>query len=234
MRHRIAVVLLPALLAGCASMTTPYSEITGERFNLAVADRRAVIIISVGKQSGWISNAPVLVDPGTYPVEISTPRARRLPAAQRDDHGRRRALQALLHQRPVPGSGQPELRPGHRPRRDDRPAASARADRMPMPAAGPLLAVSRLRVEFPTRRGLLVAVHDVSFEIARGRGAGRGRRVRRRQVDHRGGDHRPDRPAGPHRRRRGPPRRAAHRRPAAGRRCGWCAGARSARSSRIR
>jgi len=39
---------------------------------------------------------------------------------------------------------------------------------MPLPAAAPLLAVSRLRVEFPTRRGLLVAVHDVSFEIARG------------------------------------------------------------------
>ena len=32
----------------------------------------------------------------------------------------------------------------------------------------PLLAVDRLRVEFPTRRGTLVAVHDVSFEIARG------------------------------------------------------------------
>ena len=34
--------------------------------------------------------------------------------------------------------------------------------------AGPILAVERLRVEFPTRRGTLVAVHDVSFEIARG------------------------------------------------------------------
>jgi peptide/nickel transport system ATP-binding protein len=32
----------------------------------------------------------------------------------------------------------------------------------------PLLAVDRLRVEFPTRHGTLVAVHDVSFEIARG------------------------------------------------------------------
>jgi peptide/nickel transport system ATP-binding protein len=31
-----------------------------------------------------------------------------------------------------------------------------------------LLSVERLRVEFPTRRGTLVAVHDVSFEIARG------------------------------------------------------------------
>ena len=32
----------------------------------------------------------------------------------------------------------------------------------------PILAVERLRVEFPTRRGTLVAVHDVSFGIARG------------------------------------------------------------------
>ena len=36
-----------------------------------------------------------------------------------------------------------------------------------MPSA-PLLAVDRLRVEFPTRRGTLVAVHDVSFGIGRG------------------------------------------------------------------
>jgi peptide/nickel transport system ATP-binding protein len=35
-------------------------------------------------------------------------------------------------------------------------------------AAAPLLAVEGLRVEFPTRRGTLVAVHDVSFAIAPG------------------------------------------------------------------
>ena len=40
-------------------------------------------------------------------------------------------------------------------------AAAATAD-------GPLLAVERLRVEFPTRRGTLTAVHDVSFDIAPG------------------------------------------------------------------
>ncbi|HEY8242594.1 MAG TPA: ABC transporter ATP-binding protein [Casimicrobiaceae bacterium] len=32
----------------------------------------------------------------------------------------------------------------------------------------PLLVVDRLRVEFPTRRGTLTAVHDVGFEIGRG------------------------------------------------------------------
>jgi peptide/nickel transport system ATP-binding protein len=35
-------------------------------------------------------------------------------------------------------------------------------------SAAPLLAVDRLRVEFPTRRGTLTAVHDVSFSIAPG------------------------------------------------------------------
>jgi peptide/nickel transport system ATP-binding protein len=43
------------------------------------------------------------------------------------------------------------------------PAVSARAR-----ADGPLLEVEGLRVEFPTRRGTLVAVHDVSFSIAPG------------------------------------------------------------------
>jgi peptide/nickel transport system ATP-binding protein len=37
-----------------------------------------------------------------------------------------------------------------------------------MPSTQPLLAVENLRVEFPTRRGTLVAVHDVSFAIAPG------------------------------------------------------------------
>ena len=38
----------------------------------------------------------------------------------------------------------------------------------PPPAPPPLLQVSHLRVEFPTRRGTLVALDDVSFEIAPG------------------------------------------------------------------
>ena len=38
----------------------------------------------------------------------------------------------------------------------------------PMSAGGALLSVANLRVEFPTRRGTLVAVHDVSFDIAPG------------------------------------------------------------------
>jgi peptide/nickel transport system ATP-binding protein len=39
---------------------------------------------------------------------------------------------------------------------------------IPGPPSGPLLAVTNLCVEFPTRHGILRAVHDVSFEIALG------------------------------------------------------------------
>ena len=42
------------------------------------------------------------------------------------------------------------------------------AERALAEAAAPLLSVRNLRVEFPTRRGRLVAVHDVSFDIAAG------------------------------------------------------------------
>ncbi len=41
-------------------------------------------------------------------------------------------------------------------------------DAAPAASVAPLLAVQGLRVEFPTRRGTLVAVHDVSFTIAPG------------------------------------------------------------------
>jgi peptide/nickel transport system ATP-binding protein len=38
----------------------------------------------------------------------------------------------------------------------------------------PLLQVKNLRIEFPTRRGTLVAVDDISFDIAPGETTGNG------------------------------------------------------------
>ncbi len=101
-------------------------------------------------------------------------------------------------------------------------------------ASAPLLAVEHLRVEFPTRRGTLVAVDDVSFDDRAGRSARRRRRIGRRQIADRRRDHRPDRSARAHRRRRDPPRRDAASTTWRPRRCAASAAARSARSSRTR
>ena len=68
-------------------------------------------------------------------------------------HGRSKTVQVEVVKKRVVAPGQ-------------RPSAAAGA-----PAAAPadpLLEVRNLRVEFPTRRGTLVALHDVSFSIAPG------------------------------------------------------------------
>ena len=52
-------------------------------------------------------------------------------------------------------------------------------DQMNAGGGVPLLSVRHLRVEFPGRRGTLVAIDDVSFDIARGEGNS----TRRRRTD---------------------------------------------------
>ena len=72
MRIRLALVALPALVAGCTSMTTPWSEVTGERFHLTIVDREAVSIVSVGGTSGWAGGRPTMVEPGTHRIVVET------------------------------------------------------------------------------------------------------------------------------------------------------------------
>ena len=104
------------------------------------------------------------------------------------------------------------------------PAGRLAARRAQPEAALMAMPTPLLRGQEPARR-----VPDAPRHAARarrrlvrhraGRGAGRGRRIGRRQVADRRGHHRPARAAGAHRRRRDPARRPAHRQPAATRRC---------------
>ena len=72
MRTLLSVLAASVLAASCASMTTSFSEVSGDRFNQAPVDRRAVNIVSVGNTSGWANNSPVQVEPGLHRVVITS------------------------------------------------------------------------------------------------------------------------------------------------------------------
>jgi hypothetical protein len=66
------VLAVPALLSGCATWGPTWSEVTGRRFNLAVVDRRAVEIVSVGGRTGWANNDLLRVEPGRQRVVVAS------------------------------------------------------------------------------------------------------------------------------------------------------------------
>jgi hypothetical protein len=72
MRYRLAVLAVPALLGGCATWSAPWSEVTGQRFNLAVADRRQVDLVSVGGRNAWASDPVLKVEPGRQRVVVAS------------------------------------------------------------------------------------------------------------------------------------------------------------------
>jgi peptide/nickel transport system ATP-binding protein len=74
--------------------------------------------------------------------------------------------------------------------------------------------VQHLRVEFPTRRGTLLALDDVSFSIAPGEILGVVGESGAGKSAHRRGHHRPAGTTRPHGRRADPAGRPAHRQPA--------------------
>ncbi|CAG0998957.1 hypothetical protein BURK1_02721 [Burkholderiales bacterium] len=72
MRYRWAVLAAPALVAGCAAVSAPWSEVTGERYNLAIENRRSVAIVSVGSTTGWARPQALTVDPGRQRVVVES------------------------------------------------------------------------------------------------------------------------------------------------------------------
>lgn len=72
MRIPWAVVAIPVLLSGCATMNAPWSEVVGTRYHVAIADRAPVSIVTVGNQGGWANNQTMMVEPGTYRVVVES------------------------------------------------------------------------------------------------------------------------------------------------------------------
>jgi hypothetical protein len=70
LRKRSLLLVLPAALAGCASTAPPWSEVTGQRYNMAIEHRYPAILVSVGKENGWAAGTDMQVAPGLHTVVI--------------------------------------------------------------------------------------------------------------------------------------------------------------------
>ena len=133
---------------------------------------------------------------------------------QREIAARRRAVHALL---PGRGEGRTALASDFTVRVDyEEPVERLHARRQPEQLAGCRRRCSRFATcASSSRRGAARWSRSTTSRSHRARrDPRRGRRVGRRQVAHRRGDHRPARSARAHRRRRDPLRRPAHRQPA--------------------
>ena len=96
----------------------------------------------------------------------------------------------------------------HRRHQPGRRPVARRAEPATEAVTTPTLEVRNLRTHFFTRAGVVKAVDDVSFSVARGQVLGLVGESGSRQDGHRLLHHRPGRSAGPHRRRRDPVSRA--------------------------
>ena len=235
----IPAIAAPLLLDGCQTWGPTWSEVTGQRYNMTITNRRPAIIDMVDNQGSFPDPRLIGSARRASPRRAGTRAglAGRSAAARHD--AERRALQAVLHQRAVRHHDHAAVDAGHRLRRADRR----------MPGAGGQVAERRVtlrrgRGAAARRRGPARRVPDAPRHAGRGarrvvhdrarRSAGRGRRIGRGQVADRRRDHRTHRPARAHRRRQRAPRGPSHRQPAVRRDASSCAAARSARCSRIR
>jgi hypothetical protein len=71
LRTLLAVALFFAT-ASCQTWGPTWSEVTGVRYNRAIADRWPARIVAVGNTS--VFSVPYKVAPGTYTVEVESPR----------------------------------------------------------------------------------------------------------------------------------------------------------------
>ena len=123
----VPAVLAPTLLTGCQTWGPTWSELTGQRYNVTIVNRRPAIIDRVDDQGAFPESEPDQGRAGRAPAGRPGSGAGlgRRPAAARDD-AQRRAVQALLHQRAVREHDHAGMDAGRRLRRADRRLPSCR------------------------------------------------------------------------------------------------------------
>jgi hypothetical protein len=68
--HRLVIAVALAV-AGCQTWGPTWSELSGDRYTSAIADRRPAILISAGDESIG-STVPYKLAPGTYDVRVQS------------------------------------------------------------------------------------------------------------------------------------------------------------------
>jgi len=68
----IGAAMLALATASCQTWGPTWGEVTGVRYNRAIADRWPARIVAVGSSS--VFNVPYKVAPGTYTVVVESPR----------------------------------------------------------------------------------------------------------------------------------------------------------------
>jgi hypothetical protein len=68
----VTLAALPLLLDGCQTWGPTWSEVTGNRFNVTVVNRRPAIIERIDNQGAFTTN-PIRIDPGVRRVVVSAP-----------------------------------------------------------------------------------------------------------------------------------------------------------------
>ena len=70
----LTIAVVPAVLAtgGCATYGPTWSEITGERYNVTILNRRPAGIQKVDGYSSYASY-PIKLDPGKHEIELGAP-----------------------------------------------------------------------------------------------------------------------------------------------------------------
>jgi hypothetical protein len=69
---KIAATAVVLIASGCQTWGPTWSEVTGVRYNRAIADRWPARIVAVGSDS--VFSVPYKVVPGTYALAVESPR----------------------------------------------------------------------------------------------------------------------------------------------------------------
>jgi hypothetical protein len=77
---KLTLAIATFVVAGCQTWGPTWSELSGARYTSVDPDRRAAILIRAGNQTIG-SVTPFLIEPGTYEIQVQSPRHNRFPGS---------------------------------------------------------------------------------------------------------------------------------------------------------